>query len=99
MKKKHIRFLYILVFIGAILGIALISIAAATPYTRSHADLAAAALYQPQAASPTPTATAPVSHIGSTDVIVLMGFVISAIILMPILFNKATWKKTQGDSD
>jgi hypothetical protein len=43
-----------------------------------------------QGATPTPT-EAPASQAGSTDGIMLMGSVIVAIVLLPILTRKALW--------
>lgn len=56
----------------------------------SSADLGAAALYQAQFASPTPTVVA-VSHPGSTDQIMLMGIIIAVIVTLPVLFHRSTW--------
>jgi len=53
-------------------------------------DPGLAGLYQ--AATPTPIGQA-VSHPGSTDGIVWLGFVIVAIVLLPILLRRIFWTK------
>lgn len=45
-----------------------------------------------QELTPTPV-EAPVSEAGSTDGIVWMGFVITAIVLIPLLATRAVWQK------
>lgn len=51
-------------------------------------QLSAAAALHAQIVTPTPTAQGGVSVIGSTDGIVVMGFVIVIIIVTPLLFRK-----------
>lgn len=57
----------------------------------SSADLGAAALYQVQIASPTPAVAKAVSIPGSTDQIMWMGIIITAIVTLPVLFRRSTW--------
>lgn len=89
--RKHLRILRPAIIIGIGLTFAFIgaSIGSIDP-SGSGANLGAAALYQTQIASPTPTA-APVSIPGSTDQIVLMGMLITAIVTLPVLFRRSTW--------
>jgi len=95
MNKKRLWILYLILIIGT--GIA-VMLTSAAPTVRAHSDsstrfnsdLQAAALHQ--AVDPTPTAE-PVSKVGSTNGIMLMGVIIVMIILLPILLRKSTWKK------
>jgi len=89
--KKHLRILRPAIFIGIGLAFAFIgaSIGSIGSFG-SSADLGAAAFYQTQLASPTPTITA-VSTPGSTDQIMLMGIIITVIVTLPVLFRRGTW--------
>ena len=89
MDRQHLGILYPVLLIG--IGVALaFGSAAFDAGLRLNSDLGTAAL--PQAAAPTPTAQA-VSHAGSTDGIVWLGFVIVAIVLLPILLRRSVWTK------
>jgi hypothetical protein len=89
MDRKHLGILYPVLIIG--MGVALAFVSAAFDAgLRLDSSLGAAASYQ--AATPTPTAQA-VSHAGSTDGIVWLGFVIVAIVLLPILLRRGIWTK------
>ncbi|HEX2696562.1 MAG TPA: hypothetical protein VHM28_02565 [Anaerolineales bacterium] len=96
MNKNHLRLLYLVVILGVGLSIALVNAAASSLNIRSetsaslHSDLGRAAAQQ--VASPIPTEQA-VSRVGSTDGIMVMGILITAITLLPMLLTKSTWKK------
>ena len=97
MNKKQLWVLYLILIVGTGISIALVGTAAATSGARVHSDsltrfnsdLEAAALHQ--AVTPTPAA-GPVSKVGSTDGIMLMGMIIVIIILLPILLHRNVWK-------
>ncbi|SRR5581483_722971 len=97
MNKKQLLVLYLILIVGTGIAIAWVGAAAATPGARIHSDsptrfnsdLEAASLHQ--AVTPTPAAE-PVSKVGSTDGIMLMGVIIVIIILLPILLHKNVWK-------
>ena len=100
MIKKRLRILRpaIFILIGlafAFMGAAIGSINAfgsgADPSAGSGQSLGAAALYQIQLASPTPTVVKAVSIPGSTDQIMLMGIIITVIVTLPVLFRRSTW--------
>ena len=91
MIKKHLRILRPVIFIGIGLAFAFIGASIGSINSlASNTDLGAAAFYQIQIASPTPTAT-PISVPGSTDQIMLMGIVITIIVTLPVLFYRSTW--------
>ena len=96
MNKNHLRLLYLVVILGTGIAIALVGAAASNLSTRTetfasfHSNLERAVA--PQIASPTPSEQA-VSRVGSTDGIMVMGVLITAITLLPMLFTKSTWKK------
>lgn len=89
MYRKHSGILYPVLMIG--MGVVLaFGSAAFDAGFRLDSNLGAAAPYQ--AATPTPIAQA-VSHAGSTDGIVWLGFIIVAIVLLPILLRRGIWTK------
>ena len=76
--------------LGIGLFLALVS-AALTAYSASPAmqgSLAAAAFFLQPTKTPQPK---DISEIGSTDGIVVMGFVIALIIIIPILVRRKSW--------
>ena len=83
------RILRPLMTIGLGLVLALLSAAISYPaQPPTQANLAAAAFFLQ------PTKTPPaqnVSQIGSTDAIVVMGFVIALIIIVPIVLQRKSW--------
>lgn len=87
------RFLRSVIIILISLALALMS-AAATHISLpgSPNNLAAAALFFQT--TPTPEQVDR-SEIGSTDGIVVMGFVIVAIVILPILLRRKTWSQPQ----
>jgi hypothetical protein len=85
--KKHLRILRPAIFLG--IGLAFAFIGASFDSIGSSADLGAAALSQ--TITPTPTLE-PVSQVGSTDQILLMGFLIVVIALLPVIFRRSTWR-------
>jgi hypothetical protein len=89
MDRQHLGILYPVLLIG-MGGVLAFGSAAFDAGLRLNSSLGAAALSQ--AATPTPTAQA-VSHAGSTDGIVWLGFVIVAILLLPILLRRDIWTK------
>ena len=88
MDQKYLRILRPAILIG--IGLAFAFISASFDLIGSSSDVVAATVHQVPTASPTPTPAA-VSQPGSTDQIVLMGFVLVIIILLPVIFRKSTW--------
>jgi hypothetical protein len=75
------------------LGLVLALFSAALTYSAPPAaqgDLAAAALFAQPTKTPQPKG---LSEIGSTDGIVIMGFAIALIIILPILLRRKSWKE------
>lgn len=73
------------------LGLVLAMFSAALTYSAPPAapgDLAAAALFVQPTKTPRPEG---LSEIGSTDGIVIMGFAIALIIILPILLRRKSW--------
>gem|GEM_PF-2196645 len=90
--NKHLRILRPAIIIGIGLALAFISVSIGTIGSfASNTDLGAAAFYQAQLASPTPTVVKAVSIPGSTDQIMLMGIIITIIVTLPVLFRRSTW--------
>lgn len=84
---------------GRILALAVLALVIALALANSASIPAAHNTPVPGTATATPTqiatptiAETPVSQAGSTDAIMWMGLVIVAIILIPIVFTKATWR-------
>ena len=86
--NKNLQILRPAVILG--IGLALALTGASLGPTGSRADLGTATLYQAATATPT---TEAVSRAGSTDGIVLMGVIIVAVILLPLIFRKSIWTK------
>ena len=79
--------------IGLSLVLALFSAAltySAPPYTQGN--FAAAASFLQPTATPKPQG---LSQIGSTDGIIVMGFIIALIIVVPILVRKKSWRENR----
>ena len=73
------------------LGLVLALFSAALTYSvppAAQGDLAAAALFIQPTKTPQPEG---LSEIGSTDGIIVMGFVIALIVLIPILLRRKSW--------
>ncbi len=85
--KKHLRILQPALVIG--MGIVLAIAAAIFPLLNDPQPAVSALQH-----APTPTATIhAVSQAGSTDGITILGFLIVAIVIIPILLRKQVWTK------
>lgn len=87
MTKKTLRSLRPAILIG--IGLTLALLGASVNSTGSRADPWAAAVLQ----AATATVPADASVPGSTDWITLMGFLIVAIVMLPLLLRRSTWTK------
>ena len=87
------RFFRILIAIVISLAVALYSTALTSTFqpVRQGNLSAAISFFQP---TPTPESV-DLSQVGSTDGIVVMGFVIVAIVTLPILIRRKAWKESQ----
>jgi hypothetical protein len=86
--KKNLRILRPAIMLG--IGLSLSVIGASLGPGDAGANLAAVALVQTVTPTPTPQA---VSHVGSTDGIMLMSIIITIIILLPIVLRRNTWTR------
>ena len=77
------------------LGLVLALFSAALTYSAPPAtqgDLAAAAFFLQPTTTPQPRG---LSEIGSTDGIIVLGFIIALIIIIPILLRRESWMETR----
>lgn len=91
--KAMKKFMRPLITLG--LGLVLALVSAALTYSAppiATGNLAAAALFVQPTKTPQPEG---LSEIGSTDGIVIMGFVIALIIILPILLRRKSWMETR----
>jgi len=88
--KKFIRPALV---IGISLILALFSAALThTIQPTGHGNLSAAAFFLQPTTTPEPV---DVSEVGSTDGIVIMGFLIALIVIVPILLRRKAWIQSQ----
>ena len=87
MTKKTLRILRPAILVG--IGLTLALLGASVNSTGSRADLEAVALLQ----AATATASTDTSVPGSTDWITLMGLLIVAIVMLPLLLRRSTWNR------
>jgi hypothetical protein len=81
-------FTIVLLIISIAIAIALVN---SVSSFAQPADVVTPAAGNPQQITETPT-DADSSVAGSTEAIMWMGLVIASIILLPLLFNRATWR-------
>ena len=88
---KHLIRPVLIIILGIALALMSTALIRSVP-PREGSNLAAAAFFLQT--TPTPEQVDR-SEIGSTDGIVVMGFVLVAIVILPILLRKKAWSQTQ----
>lgn len=89
--KKYIRPMVVIV-LSLALALMIAGLTHIVPPAAGQENLSAAAFFFQTTATPEPT---DLSEVGSTDGIAVMGFVIVAIVVLPILLRRKAWNDPQ----